>query len=270
MQKRNPRGNKNFRPAKKQESKGNNPSSSLSDPNAVRLNKFLAHAGVASRREADNLIKAGLVEINGKVVTEMGYKVKPADEVRFGGEILKAEKKVYLVLNKPKGFITTVDDPKARKTVMELVANAGSERIYPVGRLDRKTTGVLLFTNDGDLAKGLTHPSHGARKIYEVSLDKNLTASDFAKINHGLELEDGPIKVDDIQYIEGKTKKNIGVILHSGKNRIVRRIFESLDYEVTKLDRVFFAGITKKNLSRGQWRHLSPKEVSFLQMKTAQ
>src|SRR5690606_16801139 len=167
----------------------------------MRLNKFLAHAGVASRREADNLIKAGLVEVNGKIVTEMGHKVMPTDFVKFNGTSLTPEKKVYLVLNKPKGFITTVDDPKARKTVMELIANAGPERIYPVGRLDRKTTGVLLFTNDGDMAKKLTHPAHGARKIYEVSLDKALTKADFVKIQDGLELEDGSIKVDDIQYI---------------------------------------------------------------------
>lgn len=233
----------------------------------IRLNKFLAHAGISSRREADNLIKSGLVEINGKVVTEMGYKVQVVDEVKFNGELIKAEKKIYLVLNKPKGFITTTDDPKARKTVMELVGSAGKQRFYPVGRLDRKTSGVLLFTNDGDLAKKLTHPSHGARKIYEVSLDKALTASDFNKIATGLTLEDGPIEVDDIQYIESKSKNNVGVIIHSGRNRIVRRIFESLGYEVTKLDRVFFAGITKKNLNRGQWRYLNEKEVSYLQMK---
>lgn len=233
----------------------------------IRLNKFLAHAGISSRREADNLIKSGLVEINGKVVTEMGYKVQISDEVKFSGELIKAEKKVYLVLNKPKGFITTTDDPKARKTVMELVSGAGNQRFYPVGRLDRKTSGVLLFTNDGDLAKKLTHPSHGARKIYEVSLDKSLTAQDLSKIANGLTLEDGLIEVDDIQYIDSKSKNNVGVIIHSGRNRIVRRIFESLGYDVTKLDRVFFAGITKKNLNRGQWRYLNEKEVSYLQMK---
>lgn len=233
----------------------------------IRLNKFLAHAGISSRREADNLIKSGLVQINGKVITEMGYKVKPEDEVKFSGELIRAEKKIYLVLNKPKGFITTTDDPKARKTVMELVSGAGKQRFYPVGRLDRKTSGVLMFTNDGDLAKKLTHPSHGARKIYEVSLDKALTAQDLNKIATGLTLEDGLIEVDDIQYIESKSKNNVGLVIHSGRNRIVRRIFESLDYEVTKLDRVFFAGITKKNLNRGQWRYLNEKEVSYLQMK---
>lgn len=240
---------------------------SNSENGEIRLNKFLAHAGISSRREADNLIKSGLVEINGKVVTEMGYKVQLSDEVKFSGELIKAEKKVYLVLNKPKGFITTTDDPKARKTVMELVSGAGNQRFYPVGRLDRKTSGVLLFTNDGDLAKKLTHPSHGARKIYEVSLDKSLTAQDLSKIANGLTLEDGLIEVDDIQYIDSKSKNNVGVIIHSGRNRIVRRIFESLGYDVTKLDRVFFAGITKKNLNRGQWRYLNEKEVSYLQMK---
>ncbi len=232
----------------------------------IRLNKYLADAGIASRREADNLIKAGLVEVNGKVVTEMGYKVLGEDSVNFNGSTLSPEKKVYLVLNKPKGFITTVSDPKARKTVMELVANAGPERIYPVGRLDRQTTGVLLFTNDGDLAKKLTHPSHGAKKIYDVSLDKRLSQTDFHKIEDGLELEDGPIKVDEISFVDDKSKNNVGIVLHSGKNRIVRRIFEHLGYTVTKLDRVWFAGITKKGLSRGHWRKLNQKEINFLKV----
>lgn len=234
------------------------------DDGLTRLNKYLAHAGIASRREADNLIKAGLVEVNGKTVTEMGHKVKPGDVVKFNQSEIKKEKKVYLLLNKPKGFISTVDDPKARKTVMELVANAGPERIYPVGRLDRKTTGLLMFTNDGDLTEKLMHPSNGARKIYEVGLDKNLTQADLSKIKEGLTLEDGPIKVDDISYVDGKSKKNIGIVIHSGRNRIVRRIFESLGYEVTKLDRVFFAGLTKKGLSRGIWRKLSPREIELL------
>lgn len=232
----------------------------------IRLNKYLANAGVASRRESDKLIKAGLVEVNGKIVTEMGHKVKPSDTVKFNGSELQTERKVYLVLNKPKGFITTVDDPKARKTVMELVANAGPERIYPVGRLDRKTTGVLLFTNDGEMATKLMHPSNGAQKIYDITLDKRLTTGDLSKIQTGLELEDGPIQVDAISYIDDKSRKHIGVTLHSGRNRIVRRIFEHLGYEVIKLDRVFFAGLTKKGLNRGQWRKLAPKEVSFLKM----
>mgnify|MGYP006288212377 FL=1 len=232
----------------------------------TRLNKYLAKAGIASRREADELIKTGLVEINGETITEMGHMVKSGDLVKFNGSVVEPEAKVYYVLNKPKGFITTVSDPKARKTVMELMANAGPERIYPVGRLDRKTTGVLLFTNDGELAKNLTHPSHGARKIYQVVLNKNLEKRDLHAIEEGLELKDGPIKVDEIAYVEGKSRKNVGLVLHSGRNRIVRRIFEHLDYEVTQLDRVFFAGITKKNLKRGQWRKLSPKEVNFLKM----
>ena len=259
--------NQGKKPYRKRRTNPKSDAASDSRP-GIRLNKFLADAGVASRREADNLIKTGLVEINGEVVTQMGYKVLPDDAVKFNGSLLTPEKKVYLVLNKPKGFITTVSDPKARKTVMELVANAGNERIYPVGRLDRQTTGVLLFTNDGDMAKKLTHPSHGARKIYDVALDKKLTQTDFHKIQDGLELEDGPIKVDEISYVEGKTKNHVGVILHSGRNRIVRRIFESLGYNVTKLDRVWFAGITKKSLNRGQWRKLSQKEISFLKVNS--
>lgn len=237
------------------------------DDGTMRLNKYIAHAGIASRREADNLIKAGVVEVNGTVITEMGHKVGEDDIVKFNGALIKGEEKVYIVLNKPKGFITTTDDPKARKTVMELVANAVKERIYPVGRLDRKTTGILLFTNDGDMAKKLTHPSNGAREIYEVSLDKPLSKAHFSAIKDGLELEDGSIKVDDIAYIEGKSRNNIGLVLHSGKNRIVRRIFAHFEYDVTKLDRTFFAGITKKNLPRGKWRRLDPKEVSFLKTR---
>jgi len=238
-----------------------------SSDGSLRLNRYLSIAGVASRREADDLIKAGLVEVNGKVISEMGFKVQPTDVVKYAGSTLRAEKKVYLLLNKPKGFLTTMDDPKARKTVMDIVGNACKERIYPVGRLDRATTGVLLFTNDGDMAKKLTHPSNGAKKIYDVSLDKNLTTGDFEKIKAGITLDDGPITVDDIAYVEGKDRNQVGVVLHSGRNRIVRRIFEHLGYEVTKLDRVQFAGLTKKNLSRGQWRFLSPQELNFLKMK---
>lgn len=255
--------NERRKPTKKSAPKGNPGPKAAARP-GIRLNKYLANAGISSRRDADNLIKAGLVKINGQVIIEMGHKVLPEDEVTFNGSMITPEKKVYLVLNKPKGFITTVTDPKARKTVMELVSNAGPERIYPVGRLDRPTTGVLLFTNDGDMAKRLTHPSHGAKKIYDVSLDKKLSQTDFNKIQEGLELEDGPIKVDEISFVEERNKNNVGVILHSGKNRIVRRIFESLGYEVTKLDRVMFAGITKKSLSRGHWRKLTEKEISFL------
>ena len=250
-------------PSKRGQNRPARPAAKASD-GRTRLNKFLAHAGVASRREADTLISTGLVQVNDKVVTEMGQKVGPGDVVKFNGAVVNPEPPVYYVLNKPKGYITTVDDPKARKTVMELMSQAGSERIYPVGRLDRKTTGVLLFTNDGDLAKALTHPAHGARKIYQVTLSQNLEKKDFHAIKEGLELEDGPIQVDEVDYVEGKSRKHVGLVLHSGRNRIVRRIFEHLGYEVTQLDRTFFAGITKKNLSRGQWRRLETGEVQML------
>ncbi len=232
----------------------------------MRLNKYLAHAGIASRREADVLIETGAVSVNGKTVTEMGYKVKPGDKVQFNGDTIKPEKKVYVLLNKPKNFITTTEDDKGRKTVMELVQKSAPVRIYPVGRLDRNTTGVLLFTNDGDLAKKLTHPKHNIEKIYHVKLNKNLKPSDLDKIREGLKLEDGEIKVDDISYIKGAPHSEVGVKIHSGRNRIVRRIFEHLGYEVNKLDRVLFAGLTKKDLKRGHWRHLTKKEVDFLKM----
>ena len=234
---------------------------------SMRLNKMLATAGIASRREADELIKMGLVTVNGKVVTELGIKVMPTDDVRYNGTRIRAEKKVYILMNKPKGFITTVDDPKARKTVMDLFGGNVAERIYPVGRLDRATTGVLLFTNDGDLAKKLTHPSHGAKKIYHVVLDKAVTNGDIQKIASGeVELEDGKVPVDAISFIPEKAKTNVGLELHVGRNRIVRRLFEHLGYEVVKLDRVSFAGLTKKNLSRGQWRHLNQQELNNLKM----
>ena len=232
----------------------------------VRLNKYLAHAGIASRREADKLIKTGLVTVNDKIITEMGYKVKPGDKVQFNGETIKPEKKVYVLLNKPKNFITTTEDEKQRKTVMELVQKSASVRIYPVGRLDRNTTGVLLFTNDGDLAKKLTHPKHAVEKIYHVKLNKNLKPSDFEKIKNGLQLDDGFIQVDDISFIKGAPHNELGIKIHSGRNRIIRRIFEHLGYEVIKLDRVLFAGLTKKDLKRGHWRHLTKKEVDFLKM----
>ncbi|MCC5916782.1 MAG: rRNA pseudouridine synthase [Cryomorphaceae bacterium] len=233
----------------------------------VRLNRYIATAGICSRREADVFIAAGLVEVNGKIITEMGFQVKPGDKVKYNGELIRGEKKRYVLLNKPKGFITTTDDPKARKTVMELVANACTERIYPVGRLDRATTGLLLFTNDGDLAKRLTHPSHGAAKIYEVVLNKNLSKSDFAKIVDGITLEDGDVLVDELSWVEGKARTHVGIRIHIGRNRIVRRLFESLGYEVVKLDRVFFAGLTKKNLPRGNYRHLSQLEIDNLHIK---
>lgn len=237
------------------------------DNELIRLNKYISNSGVCSRREADVLISTGLVSVNGKIVTEMGFKVKPTDVVCYDGKRLNNERKVYVLLNKPKGFITTMDDPQERKTVMSLVANACRERIYPVGRLDRNTMGLLLFTNDGDMTKKLTHPSFGARKIYHVELNKPLTKNDMKTLLSGVELEDGTSKFDDIQYVEGTNgRKTVGVELHSGKNRIVRRMFESLGYNVEKLDRVCFAGLTKKDLPRGRYRFLTEKEIAFLKM----
>ncbi len=236
------------------------PKSSSKSKTTTRLNKYIAQAGVCSRREADNLIQAGKIRVNDRVVTEMGYQVAPGDKVYYEKKLLSKERFVYLLLNKPKDFITTTDDPHERKTVMKLVAKACEERIYPVGRLDRNTTGVLLFTNDGDLSKKLTHPSHEVSKIYQLELDLPLREADLDKIKEGIELEDGPVKVDDIAVLDN-TMKNLGVEIHSGRNRIVRRIFESLGYEVIRLDRVMFAGLTKKDLPRGKWRFLKDKEV---------
>ncbi|MBR3412997.1 MAG: rRNA pseudouridine synthase [Bacteroidales bacterium] len=233
----------------------------------TRLNKYLANAGICSRREADKIIAAGGVSVNGNIITEMGYQVHEGDVVKYGGETLQSERKRYFLLNKPKGFITTVDDPQERETVMMLVDGACKERIYPVGRLDRNTTGLLLFTNDGDLARRLTHPSTKVYKIYQVEVDKPVTHEDMKKMLEGIELEDGPIHVDDIQYVQGLNDKRIvGVELHSGKNRIVRRIFEHLGYDVHKLDRVVFAGLTKKDLPRGRYRELTPQEIGYLKM----
>lgn len=232
----------------------------------IRLNKYLANAGVCSRREADTFISAGMVTVNGEIISEMGYQVKSTDEVRFDGQLLNPEKKVYLLLNKPKNFVTTTDDPHADKIVMDLVKSACEERIYPVGRLDRNTTGVLLFTNDGDLSKRLTHPSHTMKKIYQVSLDKPVTKAHLDEIANGIQLEDGLIAADEISYVNNEEKTEVGIEIHSGKNRIVRRIFEHFGYRVKKLDRVYFAGLTKKNLPRGKWRFLDEKEVRFLKM----
>ncbi|MBQ8712685.1 MAG: RNA-binding S4 domain-containing protein [Prevotella sp.] len=237
------------------------------DPNEpVRLNKFLANAGVCSRREADEFIQAGVVTVNGQVVTELGTKILRTDEVKFHDQPVIIEKKVYVLLNKPKDYVTTSDDPQQRKTVMDLVKDACPERIYPVGRLDRNTTGVLLLTNDGDLASKLTHPKYLKKKIYHVYLDKNVTAHDIQQIAEGIQLEDGEIKADDVQYADPIDKKQVGIEIHSGKNRIVRRIFESLGYKVLKLDRVQFAGLTKKNVRRGDWRYLTEEEVDRLRM----
>ena len=232
----------------------------------LRLNKFLANAGVCSRREADEFIQAGVVTVNGEVVTELGTKILRTDEVKFHDAPVSLEKKVYVLLNKPKDYVTTSDDPQQRKTVMDLVKDVCPERIYPVGRLDRNTTGVLLLTNDGDLASKLTHPKFLKKKVYHVHLDKNITANDLQQIRDGITLEDGEIKADAVEYADERDKAQVGIEIHSGKNRIVRRIFESLGYRVTKLDRVQFAGLTKKNLRRGDWRFLTEKEVDMLRM----
>ncbi|NCC73633.1 MAG: rRNA pseudouridine synthase [Sphingobacteriia bacterium] len=233
----------------------------------IRLNKFISNAGICSRRDADNLIISGTVKVNGEVVSEVGTKILPTDKVQIGEETLKSEKLRYVLLNKPKGYITTTDDPDKRNTVMMLVEKACKERIYPVGRLDRNTTGLLLFTNDGDLARKLTHPRSRVNKTYHVYLNKAVTKNDMKQLEEGIELEDGQAKVDAIAYVgTGADKKDVGVELHSGKNRIVRRLFETLGYEVIKLDRVVFAGLTKKDLPRGRYRMLDPKEVAFLKM----
>lgn len=233
---------------------------------SIRLNKYIASSGICSRREADELISAGVITVNGKSITKLGTKIKPGDDVRYNGKRMKTERKVYLLLNKPKDYVTTTDDPKERKTVMLLIDGACPERIYPVGRLDRQTTGLLLFTNDGELAKKLTHPSYNKKKIYQVNLDKGITSSEMKQLAEGVELEDGFIQVDGISYVTGDNKKEVGLEIHSGRNRIVRRMFEHLGYRVSRLDRVYFAGLTKKNLPRGKWRFLSEKEVSRLQM----
>lgn len=236
----------------------------------MRLNKFLANSGICSRREADEYIAAGVITVNGEVVTELGSKVIPdTDRVMFHDQPVKCEKKVYILLNKPKDVVTTVEDTHARKTVLDLVANACSERVYPVGRLDRNTTGVLLITNDGDLTTKLTHPKFNKKKIYQVTLDKDLQDEDFAKILSGIVLEDGEIKADELSFVNEGDFRTVGLEIHSGKNRIVRRIFDALGYHVVKLDRVYFAGLTKKNLPRGKWRYLSEMEVTMLKMSAS-
>lgn len=235
---------------------------------AIRLNKYLSNAGVCSRREADVLIQTGVVSVNGEIITELGYKIKPEDVVQYDGETINAEKKRYVLLNKPKGFITTMDDPRGRKTVMTLVKKACRERVYPVGRLDRETTGLLLFTNDGDMAKKLTHPRYQAVKIYHVETDKPIKKEDLDKLVAGVVLEDGKTNCDKASFIEGGTEYEAGVELHSGKNRVVRRLFEAIGYKVVKLDRVQFSGLTKKDLPRGMFRHLTEQEVAFLKMSS--
>lgn len=232
----------------------------------IRLNRFLAHSGICSRREADELIKAGLVTINGQIVKEMGIKVRPGDQVKYNGETIHSERKVYILLNKPKNYITTSEDEKRRKTVMDLIREACPERVFPVGRLDRNTTGVMLLTNDGELSSRLIHPRYEKKKIYHVRLDRNLRKEDMQAISKGITLEDGPITPDAVSYVEGKKKDEIGIEIHSGRNRIVRRIFEYFGYKVINLDRVYFAGLTKKNLPRGKWRFLTDQEVNALKM----
>jgi len=232
----------------------------------IRLNKYISNSGICSRREADKFIKSGSATVNGKIITEMGYKVTINDEVRFDGALISPEAKRYVLLNKPKNYITTMDDERGRKTVMELVQTASKERIYPVGRLDRGTTGLLLFTNDGEMAKKLTHPKYQVKKLYQVTLDKKLAMRDLQKIEANFELDGKMVFVDKISYIENKPKYEIGIEIHSGRNRIVRRIFENFGYKVIKLDRVIFAGLNKKNLSRGVWRHLTQLEINTLKM----
>lgn len=244
----------------------------------IRLNKYIANSGLCSRREADEYIKNGLIKVNGKIVTKLGTKISSNDNVKFNGKLIKSEKKVYILLNKPKDFVTTVDDPHAKRTVIDIVRNACKERIYPVGRLDRNSTGVLLLTNDGELTKKLTHPKFNNKKIYHVFLNKPVTKADLLTIIQGVTLKDGLpaetsvkdgfIKVDGISYADNTDKKQVGIEIHSGKNRVLRRIFEHLGYKVLKLDRVYFAGLTKKGLSRGKWRFLTEKEIAFLKMSS--
>ena len=230
---------------------------------AIRLNRFIANSGICSRREADDLIQAGVVSVNGQIVTELGTKVNPTDEVRFNGEIIRGEKKVYILMNKPRGYVTSLEDPHADKTVMDLLKDACKERVYPVGRLDKNSVGVLLFTNDGELTRQLTHPSYSKKKIYQVTLNKSVTQADMQRLADGIELEDGMIYADEISYV-GDSHKEVGIEIHSGRNRIVRRMFEALGYTVQKLDRVYFGGLTKKKLKRGAWRFLTPMEVNRL------
>ena len=248
---------KNFKKSK--------PTQKPNESTGIRLNKYIANSGVCSRREADTYIEHGSVTVNGKLVTEMGYKVQPTDVVRFDGSSISPEQKRYVLLNKPKNYITTMEDDRGRKTVMDLVANATNERIYPVGRLDRNTTGLLLFTNDGDLAKKLTHPKHNVKKLYHASLDQKLSLKDLEKLRGDVIIEGRKVFIDAVSYVQGESKTEVGIEIHSGRNRIVRKIFEHVGYKVVKLDRVLFAGLTKKNLPRGRWRELTNQEIINLQ-----
>ncbi len=261
----NPQGKSQFKRDFRKPKKST-PTQQKSENTGVRLNKYISNSGICSRREADTYIEHGSVTVNGDLVTEMGYKVQSGDEVRFDGTLISIEKKRYILLNKPKNYITTMEDDRGRKTVMELIANATKERIYPVGRLDRNTTGLLLFTNDGEMAKKLTHPKHNVRKLYHASLDKKLTLSDLDKLRGDVIIEGRKVFIDAVSYVEGERKTEVGIEIHSGRNRIVRKIFENYGYTVKKLDRVVFAGMTKKNLPRGRWRELTSQEVNNLQM----
>lgn len=246
--------------------KKSKPIQKTDESSGIRLNKYISNSGICSRREADTYIEHGSVTVNGKLVTEMGYKVQPTDVVRFDGSAISPEQKRYILLNKPKNYITTMEDDRGRKTVMDLVDNATNERIYPVGRLDRMTTGLLLFTNDGELAKKLTHPKHNVRKLYHASLDRKLDLKDLHKLQGDVVIEGRKVFIDAVSYVEGEQKTEIGIEIHSGRNRIVRKIFEHVGYKVVKLDRVIFAGLTKKNLPRGRWRELTNQEVVNLQI----
>ncbi|PHN97259.1 pseudouridine synthase [Tenacibaculum discolor] len=261
----NPQGKNQFKKDFRKP-KSNKPAEKKTENTGIRLNKFISNSGICSRREADTYIEHGSVSVNGKLVTEMGYKVQPTDEVRFDGTLISMEQKRYVLLNKPKNYITTMEDDRGRKTVMELVGNATKERIYPVGRLDRNTTGLLLFTNDGELAKKLTHPKHNVRKLYHASLDKKLSIADLEKLRGDVIIEGRKVFIDAVSYVEGERKTEVGIEIHSGRNRIVRKIFEHFGYTVIKLDRVIFAGLTKKNLPRGRWRELTQQEINTLQM----
>ncbi|GGG96830.1 hypothetical protein GCM10011416_13390 [Polaribacter pacificus] len=258
-------GNKGFQGKKRDFKKAKE--TPVADPaDGIRLNKYISNSGVSSRREADTYIASGNVTVNGKVITEMGFKVKPGDEVRFDGTSISPEVKRYILLNKPKNYITTMDDDRNRKTVMDLIENATKERIYPVGRLDRNTTGLLLFTNDGDLAKKLTHPKHNVQKLYHASLDKKLELKHLQRLRDEVIIEGRKVFIDEVDYVVGESKTEVGIKIHSGRNRIVRKIFEHFGYKVVKLDRVIFAGLTKKNLPRGRYRPLTEQEINTLHM----
>ena len=259
-------GNNSFQGKKRKEYKKIKPTKVANPADGIRLNKYIANSGVCSRREADKYIASGNVTVNGVVVTEMGFKVKPEDEVRFDNSFISPEEKKYVLLNKPKNYITTMDDERGRKTVMDLVANATKERVYPVGRLDRNTTGLLLFTNDGDLAKKLTHPKHNVQKLYHASLDKKFEVKHLHLIRDEVIIEGKKVFIDEVDYVVGESKTEVGIKIHSGRNRIVRKIFEHFGYKVVKLDRVIFAGLTKKNLPRGRFRELTSQEVNTLHM----